>query len=404
MHDMTTTLTARNATAADLRHILENQKAHKLDLVVPSLNFKATEGLIQVKNYGTYKPSLIFDEGLSSKLRIPRDYLRRTHDERPDLYDANVNGLLRGRLIRGTDQFLYEPDPRNFLLRLFRGDDGEEGVARALLSDTYGLTMDNLDVLVAVMKGITNAGADPLVRVTDLSERGMRVRFEFPEINTLSPAIAGNYTSPFDGGQVSRAGLFDVIRQQYGAHHIFSDKDSPLIYLAIDLVNSETGGGAYYLDPVLMMVKCTNGWIIPRKSKEGVRRVHRGATLAEGNVRASAETIKAAGKLVASETTDTVTQWLRPEYLERLVHSLEEKAEKPIATPATTVPAIVEGLGFTEDEAASVLDMFVLSGGSPTAGRLAQAVSAFAQTVEDVDRAYEIELQTIAALEAAAAR
>lgn len=45
--------------------------------------------------------------------------------------------------------------------------------------------------------------------------------------------------------------------------------------------------------------------------------------------------------------------------------------------------------------------MFIL-GGQPTAGGIAQAVSAFSQTVEDVDRAFEIELRAVEAMEMAA--
>jgi len=169
--------------------------------------------------------------------------------------------------------------------------------------------------------------------------------------------------------------------------------------MGFDLRNSETGGGAYSLSPVVEMVKCTNGWTITR---EGIRKVHLGARLEQGHVRASAQTARKAGELVASETQDAVSQWLTTGYLEELIAGLEAKASKPITSASETVPAIVQGLGFSEDEAKGVLDMFILSG-QPTAGGLAQAVSAFAQTVEDVDRAYEIELATVPALDAAAA-
>ncbi len=409
-------LTARNATAEDLVKILNTQKAHKLDVVVPATSLKSHKGLVAVKGAepvltddgvtmtnGIYRPTDVFDDGLSGKLGIPRQYLRKLRDSgRTDLIDGNVNGLLHGQreLVGGRQdgRVIHEPDDRAFLLRLFKGDDGGEGVARAMLSDRYGITMDNLDMIQAIMTGIQGTGIKPLIRVTDLSERAMRVRFEFPDVNTLAPGLLNGYKSPFGPGGAVRAGAFDSLRQQYGAHHIFSDDTAPVAFLGIDFRNSETGGGAYTLAPVIVMVKCTNGWV---QKKEGIRKVHLGAQLEEGRVMASAETARRAGALVASQTTDAVTQWVQTGYLEDLVKGLETKAAVPLASPSTTVPAVCVGLGFSEEESKGVLDMFINSG-QPTAGGLAQAVSAFAQTVQDVDRAYEIELATMPALEAAA--
>ena len=413
---MTTTLTARNATSADLVAILNEQKARKHDIVVPSTHMKSAGGLLVVKNAeavltetgvaqvnGTYRPTEVFDEGVSSKLGIPRQYLRRLRDERPDMYDQNVNGWLHGRSRRNAEgtEVVFPADERAFLLRLFRGDEGGEGVARAMLSDKYALSMDNLDVLTAVLTGIRDSGVNVISRVSDLSERGMRVRFEAPDVYTNAPRLLEGYRSPFDGGNaVRRAGSFDQLRQQYGAHHIFEEKDAPVVFIGFDLTNSETGGGAYTLTPVVEMVRCTNGWVM---RKEGVRKVHLGSRLGEGLVKPSLDTLQKAGTLVAAETRDAVSQWLTKGYLDQLVAGLEAKAGLPVASPTETVPAVVAGLGFSAEEQQGVLDMFIL-GGQMTAGGVAQAVSAFAQTVEDVDRAYELELKTVDALEAAAAR
>jgi hypothetical protein len=416
---MTTTLTARNATAQDLVTILNEQQASKLDIVVPATSMKAKDGLIVVRNSepvltddgvttvnGTYRPTDVFDEGVSAKLEIPRQYLRRLRTERPDMYDQNVNGWLHGRKFasgRNPDGTMietvrYPADDRAFLLRLFKGEGGE-GVARAMLSDKYAMSMDNLDVLTAVMTGIRDSGVNVTSRVSDLSERAMRVRFEAHDINTLAPELLKGYRSPFDGGVV-RAGSFDQLRQQYGAHHIFSEKDRPIVFMGFDFRNSETGGGAYTLTPVVEVAWCTNGLTI---RKEGIRKVHLGSKLAEGMIKPSLDTLQKAGQLVAAETRDAVSQWLTKGYLEQLVAGLTEKAQTPVASPTETVPAVVAGLGFSPEEQKGVLDMFIL-GGQMTSGGIAQAVSAFAQTVEDVDRAYEIELKAVEAMERAAAR
>jgi hypothetical protein len=417
---MSTALTARNATPADLIAILNTQKAHKNDIVVPATNLKSVGGLIVVKDSesalgddgvttvnGTYRPTDVFDDGLAEKLGIPRQYLRKLRTERPDILDKTVNGWLHGaRRVTGRPgaletEILYPADDRAFLLRLFRGDDGGEGVARAMLSDRYSLSMDNLDVLTAVMSGIQASGVNTITRVSDLSERGMRVSFEAPDITALAPGLIDGYKSPFDGdGAVRRAGNIDQLRRQLGEHHIFSEKEAPIASIGFILGNSETGGGAYWLTPFIEIIRCTNRWCV---RKESVRKVHLGARLEQGSIKPSMDTLRKAGALITATTRDAVKQWLTKGYLEQLIAGLEEQAARPVARSSETVPAICAGLGFTAEEQAGILDMFIMSS-QITAGGVAQAVSAFAQTVEDVDRAYEIELRAVEAMEMAAAR
>jgi hypothetical protein len=412
---MTVQLIARNAGPADLMAVLNDQKARKLDVVVPATSMKSAGGLLVVKGSevvmdetgvtqvnGTYRPTPVFDDGLAAKLELPRHYVRKMRETRPDLLDANVNGWLHGRKLRASDGTLtdlYPADDRAFLLRLFKGDDSGEGVARAMLSDKFALSMDNLDMLTAVLSGIRDSGHQPLVRVSDLSERRMRVSFEFPTITAMAPGLLEGYKSPFDQGVV-RGGGFDQLRQQYGAHHIFSEKDAPVAYMRVDFSNSETGDGKYRLVPVIGLVRCTNGWV---EVKEGMARTHLGAKLDHGIIKTSAETVRKAGELVVSQTKDALTTWLDTGYLEQLIANRTEQAQVPVLTASTTVPALVQGLGFTPDEQKGVLDLFILSG-QMTAGGVANAVTAYAQTVEDPDRAYDIESKALEALDAAARR
>jgi hypothetical protein len=67
------------------------------------------------------------------------------------------------------------------------------------------------------------------------------------------------------------------------------------------------------------------------------------------------------------------------------------------------VPKVCAGLGLTAEESKSVMDFFILSG-QPTAGGVANALTAYAQTLEDPDRAYEVERLAVPALEAVAVR
>ncbi len=417
---MTVQLTARNASAAELLEILNSQKAHKLDVVAPARSVWSRNGQLVVASTvaevteegvtsaaGTYSLTDIADRGLADKLGIGTTYFRKLREAgRNDLIDGNVNGWLHGN--KGADgTLLHAADDRSFLLRLFRGDAGEPGVARAFLSDRFNLSMDNLDMLMAVTQGIQAAGVQPIVNVSDLSETRMRVRFEFPEVYARAEGLLDGYRSPFDGSGGTdngprRAGHRDLtaLRRQYGDHHIFNHGDEPLAYMGLDFDNSETGSGAYNLTPVVCLVRCTNGWTDVRK---GIRKVHLGRVLSEGVIRPSLGTVRAAGQLIKSETSDAVSQWLTVDYLASMITGFEEKAAVTIASPTEVVPKVCTGLGFTADESKSVLDFFILSG-QPTAGGVANAITAFAQTLEDPDRAYEVERLAVPALELVSVR
>ena len=135
-------LTTRNATLPDMVAMLRHQRARRLDVVAPAAAIHAHEGNLVISGAvqqmsdtgvtsaaGTYRPTAVADEGISAKLGINLAYLRRLRDERPDLWDANVNGWLHGNDLAG-----YPPDGRKFLVRLFQADGDSLGVARALLS------------------------------------------------------------------------------------------------------------------------------------------------------------------------------------------------------------------------------------------------------------------------------
>jgi hypothetical protein len=205
---MTILQEARNATLSDLRDTLLDQHARKLDVVAPAKKLRFRDGKLILSGLdpvieaagvtdvnGTYRPTEVFDEGISTKLGIPLAYVRRLRNERPDLYDANANGWLRGanRLNSGTGQVetLAPPDKRSFLLRAFRGDEeGHVGVARALLSDRFSI-LDNLDALMASLDGVRQAGANVHVSGCDLTDRRMYVRIQAPILHHATAHGAG---------------------------------------------------------------------------------------------------------------------------------------------------------------------------------------------------------------------
>jgi hypothetical protein len=388
---MTLLTEARNATLGDLRDVLLEQHARKLDVVAPARKLRFRDGKLLLSGLdpvfdtdgvtdvnGTYRPTEVFDEGLATKLGIPLAYVRRLRLERPDLYDANANGWLRGanRFNPGTQQVetLGEADKRSFLVRAFRGDDGQHvGVARALLSDRYAV-MDNLDALTASLDGVRQAGVHIEIDGCDLTDRRMYVRVKAPAVRALAPALLAGYRSPFTG--------------QTGA-------DNPTVFAGFVMSNSETGDGSWSITPRLIVEVCTNGMTI---QKDAMRAIHLGGKMDEG-IRWTKDTIDKQLALVTARARDAVATFLDTDYMTKVIRDMEAKAGKPIED-VENVKVIAKKLSFDQETQDNIFNMFV-KGGQITAGGVMQAVTAAARTTKDADKAADMEAQSLKALELA---
>jgi hypothetical protein len=296
---------ARNATLEDLAALLRDQQARKVDIVAPAAAVRARGARLVVEQAepvlgpdgvtmtsGAYAPTEVCDQGIADKLGIPGAYLRKLREQRPGLYDANVNGWLDG-------------DDRRFLLRCLRGGTGT-GVARAFLSDGYKI--DNLDVLLAALDGVRQAGFPVRVAGCDLTERRMYVRVVCEEVAVLAPVLLAGYRSPYTGA---------------------SGADNPVISAGFVLTNSETGCGAFTLTPRLVAQVCDNGMTITR---DATRAIHLGERLNEGVVTWSGNTLDKVLALITAKTSDSVAAFLNPSYVERAVREMERSAGHPVTT------------------------------------------------------------------------
>lgn len=315
-------------------------------------------------------PSDVFDDGLSAKLGqagrpFPRAFLRGLRDTgRTDLIDANVNGLLHG-----SRELDVPGDDRSFFVRTFTGT---PGYARALLSSRYR-PIDNWDVLGTVLRGLQSAGfSGHVVRQADLTDNRMYLRISVPEITALAPVLLRNYRSPFSGAR--------------GA-------DNPVVEAGIVITNSETGGAAFTITPELVVQICTNGMTI---KQDMIRKTHLGSKLDEGVVRVSDETRRKNLELVASQTKDAIETFLDPAYVERAIARIEDQSEEPVGDVTKAVETIVSRPAFTKDDMSGLLSAFI-DGGDRTKGGLANAITAYSQSVTDADRAYDMDADAFAA-------
>lgn len=387
----------RNADLSDLANLLQDQQTRKLDVVTPATSIRSVNGQIVLQGTdaelteegvtpteGEFRPTDMFDEGVASKLNIPLSYMRRIRAERPDLVDANVNGWLHGfadpvredhdsghHLVHG-DKFI-EPDSRSFLVRTFRGDDGP-GIARALLSDRYGI-VDNLDVLMSALDGVRAAGVDVNIDGCDLTEKRMRVRVVAPEVQALAPELLKGYRSPFTGE---------------------SGADNPIVFAGFEISNSETGGGAFTLTPRIVVKVCSNGMTI---TKDAIRGVHLGSKMDAGVISWSQDTQQRALDLVKAKTRDAVASFMDVEYVRSKVAEISEAADRPVEDAAKTIEIVGQRLQYSQEQQSSILDHFI-RGGQLTAGGVMNAVTSVAQTLSNGDEAAELEASALRVLEA----
>lgn len=420
----TAMLTTRNATLEDLAAILQAQKAEQLDIVASAATLRSRNAVLHVEGVGeptitesgvtpgvgTFRPTGVFDEGLADKLRIPVALLRRYREERPDLYDLNINGLLHGKSIRkagGGVEVIHPADDRKFLLRLFRGDGGGEGVARALLSDSYK-TIDNLDILTAILSVVNEvreAGVQIEVEKTNLTDRRMYVDLIAPQIAALAPVLLGGYRNPFDdpavaaqrrsagrpGGDVA---YWRGVAERSGM--AYDPGTEPIVYAGIRISNSEVGRGAFTIVPFLIIEVCRNGMQI---NQDVIRHVHLGGKLDAGVIEWSADTQRKQLDLIMGKTRDALHAFLTPGFLARKLEKIEVAAGKPVTEPAKTIEIVGKSCGFTKAETQNVLDFFI-RGGQMTAGGVANAITAFSQTdLVHADRASELDAQALRAMD-----
>jgi len=368
----------RNVTLGDLAGMLRDQQARKVDIVAPAAAIRSRRGQLVIEDTapalgaegvtmtaGTYTPTEVCDQGLADKLGIPASYLRRTREQRPDLYDANVNAWLDG-------------DNRKFLIRCLRPTTGiGPGAARAFLSDGYK-RIDNLDVLLAALDGVRNAGVPVEVDGCDLTERRMYVRVVCEQVQALAPALLAGYRSPFTGA---------------------AGADNPVVFAGFVISNSETGCGAFTLTPRLLVQVCRNGMTI---TKDAIRAVHLGERLDQGVVAWSGNTLDKTLALVTARTADAVTTFLEPRYVDRVVRAVAAQAGHPLADPQEAVQVVSQRLRLTDVQQAEIMAHFI-RGGDITAGGILHAVTSAAQVQADADTAHEMESAGLRALEIAAA-
>lgn len=385
----------RNADLAAVVPVLRARRAQKIDVVVPTNQIKAQDGNILIQGLdsvqvpshtrlsdegvttipgftynpsGVYVPTSVVDQQISDLHKIPVRYLRKLRNEDVELFDINVNRHAERSLGSNLVRLIWGQVP---------GHVGTTGIVRAILSDRYAI-IDHLDTVLAVLAGLDELGygGENITRL-DLSDRRLYIEIDAPEVAVAGRELVQNYRSPFTG--------------QTGA-------ELPLIHAGIKIVNSEIGHGAFEVKPFARFEVCANGASI---DGFGVRKVHVGKQLSQGEVNWSQDTLVAANELVRNQVKDAVGQFLSVDFLSARVDEWRELAGVELAKPAEVIKVIQTELAWSDDEADAILNKFI-KGGSTSAFDIGHAVTAQAQDVTSVDRSHELAEQHLKASKIAA--
>jgi hypothetical protein len=382
---------------------------------------------------GSYRPTSVADEKMAERIGAHGGFIKAMRaDGRHDVIDHVFNDLLHGG---GSDTAAaaewmldhMDADPASMpdfpefeafkgaiMLRLLKGDPGEEGVLRAALSGRYKI-MDNLTVLLAIMEGIQRAGVDAKPSEFDLSDKKLYGRFEVPGLAMMAPNLLEGYRSPFDGiGGAKRAGedrpgmrmridgggwsVPDALRAAAAEGQGYEPGKEPVVWAGFIVSNSDVGYGSRMIRPQIRVRVCKNGLTLLAESD---RRIHLGGEQSEGVVDWSLATQEKELQLITAQTADLVATWMTPEWFGAQVQAIEALAGTPIPEPEPVIKAIAAGVKFTKADQEGILAHF-LRGGQYTSGGIANAVTSFSQTVADADRAADLDGKAVPAMAAAA--
>jgi hypothetical protein len=175
-----------------------------------------------------------------------------------------------------------------------------------------------------------------------------------------------NYTSPWNGRR--------------GA-------DNPVVFAGFVFSNSEVGRGALTITPRMVVEICNNGLTI---EKDVLRSVHIGARMDDGLVRWSRDTLDTMIALAGKQARDAVSTFLNRDYIATKIDQLEAESGIRIKDVEATLEHVANDLRFSAEEQSTILNHFI-DGGDRTSGGILHAVTSAAQTLDDADRAYELE-------------
>lgn len=363
---------------------LQEQAILKKDFVVPSNCMEMKNGKLAIinhtdenqalttmlRNTGIAVPNDMIGERieleplevchahLSEKLGIPKRY-----------YDKMLTGGHSNLLDKNVTHWLKANGEVGYLVRTFIDPIKKTGIARALLSDRF-LTLDNYDVLLAVLEAIRNAGIPPdFFKIEgNITDKGFYARFSVPSIEVDAPNLLKQYRVP--NGDNSKTGII----------------------AGFIITNSEVGFRRFTISPRAVILRCNNGLTF---IDDAFNQVHLGSQMEKfTEIKWSEDTKRKNYELIMSQVGDCIRQYVSPEYIGAKIAKLERLASEELEHPIDTVQNVCTSLGVSDEKQKSILDYFVKGADTSPFGVM-NAITYYAHKNANPDEQYDLEAQAM---------
>jgi hypothetical protein len=328
-------------TLPDLASELERQLATKLDMIVPTLLMShqtSVDGATTIhietpdgaRAFGTTEN---FRRQLADKLKIPFAYFERMRTDEAKLLDRNI------------DTWLHHEQEQRMVRTL-------DGVARAFLSDRYH-RWDNYDLLQQIYP-ILKQLPDARFESVELTDSRMYLKVVTPQVQCeIQP------------GDVVQAGVV--------------------------ISNSETGQGSLSVQPLVFRLRCRNGLI---SADHAMRKTHVGRlseTSTEEVTIFKEDTLAADDTAFFLKVRDIVEAAVSEATFALVADKMRRTLGIPLkGDPVKTVDVLATRYLLNDTERSGVLRSLIAEADLSGYG-LVNAVTAYAQEVDDYDRSTELE-------------
>ena len=261
-------------------------------------------------------------------------------------------------LVDNFNQWFEKPKHVNNFRRLYRGMAGEfsesSGIWRSFHSDKFQrVDHEHIleDILPALQELAEEFGGIQVVSC-QITDDKMYLKVIFPE---LEAKVVG-----------------DVVR------------------MGLSIGNSETGMSNVYILPLLDVLRCLNGMVLPHR---GVKRRHIGSAIeSDGQVTYAEDTIEANLKAIKLQVRDSMTDVMNSFKDGSLIKELEASGDSTkVREPAKAIEATAKLFSLTDKET----DVAKISWGKLhdySKWGMMNAVTEIANTHESYDRASELEI------------
>jgi len=296
---------------------------------------------------------------MGSWAKIPYNYIKTMDDNRRyDLLAENFNSWFKNpvndsrtrKMFRGMVS-PWEIDANVKELKVFGKDEQKEKIRiRSFHSNRYSI-FDHEDLLSVAMPAIDELEEDFELKSSSITNSKMYMKLLFPETE----------------GKV----VGDTVQ------------------LGLSITNSEIGLGSISVQPLIYVLRCTNGMVLPAS---GIKKRHIGSVLEnDGLIEYKDDTRKIAKEFHSKKTRDSIKSVVDGLFNGEILRSLNESADsKRVDNPQKAIEKITELFSLDKKESEGTTRAFWKERDLSKWG-MANAVTEIANTHSSYDRASELE-------------